>query len=338
MDIDIILGAGHTAAQVEELGALAEDSGIHTLWVSSFPGERDAWLSLPGLARQTRRLRLGVLPVSPYESHPLRLLETLYTLNEQAGGRASVLVGGLGRSVARVTGLKPVRRVAAVRDCVRILTGVRPDRPLDYTGSEFSLTGYQPRWISEPRPFVGVGATGPRMLAMAGEFADGVMMSDVPLVRMPEVLGHIDAGLAAGGRGRHAFRVNNFFAWHIGTDREAALADARRELCWRGLLQPWHTAGFLGDEQAAWVEANWPLFLQAFLKRTDRIEGVPEPLVDSLVQNLTFAGGLDDIPRVAAELHAFAEAGLDQVALKVHGNPAEAIRLIGDRLLPAVRG
>jgi alkanesulfonate monooxygenase SsuD/methylene tetrahydromethanopterin reductase-like flavin-dependent oxidoreductase (luciferase family) len=338
MDIDIILGAGYTAAQVEELGGLAESCGIHTLWVSSFPGERDPWLALPGLARHTRRLRLGVLPVSPYESHPLRILEALYTLNEQAGGRASILVGGLGRSVARVTGLKPVRRVAAVRDCVRILTGVRADRPLDYAGSEYSLTGYQPRWIASPRPFVGVGATGPRMLAMAGEFADGVMMSDVPLVRMPEVLGHIEAGLAAGGRDRGSFRVNNFFAWHIGTDRVAALADARQELCWRGLLQPWHTAGFLGDGQAAWVEANWHLFLKAFLQRTDRIDGVPEALVDSLVRHLTFAGGVDDIPRVADELRAFAQAGLDQVALKVHGNPAEAIRLIGERLLPAVRG
>lgn len=336
MDIDVILGAGYTAAQVEELGVLAEAQGIHTLWLSSFPGERDPWLALPGLARRTGRLRLGVLPVSPYESHPLRIVEALYTLNEQAGGRASILVGGLGRSVARVTGLKPRRRVAAVRDCVSILTGVDAAKPLDYTGSEYSLTSYQPRWITGPRPFVGVGATGPRMLAMAGEVADGVMMSDVPMVRMPEVMGHIAQGLAAGNRPRAAFRVSNFYAWHIGTDRAAALADARQELCWRGLLQPWHTAGFLGDEQAAWVEANWHLFLQAFLKRTDRIEGVPEALVDALVSHLTFAGGIDDIPRVAGELRTYAAAGLDQVALKVHGNPAEAIRLIGEHLLPAL--
>jgi alkanesulfonate monooxygenase SsuD/methylene tetrahydromethanopterin reductase-like flavin-dependent oxidoreductase (luciferase family) len=338
MDIDIILGAGYTAAQAEELGVLADGLGIHTLWLSSFPGERDPWLALPALARATRRLRLGVLPVSPYESHPLRIAEALYTLNEQAGGRASILVGGLGRSVARVTGLKPRRRVAAVRDCVAILTGLAADRPLDYQGSEYSLTGYQPRWIAGPRPFVGVGATGPRMLAMAGELADGVMMSDVPLVRMPEVLGNLRQGLAVAGRDRRAFRVNNFFAWHIGSDRAAGFADARRELVWRGLLQRWHTAGFLGEEQAAWVEANWHLFLKAFLAGSDRIEGVPEPLVDQLVQHLTFAGGPADIPRVAAELGHYAAAGLDQVALKVHGNPAEAIRLIGTQLVPAVAG
>jgi hypothetical protein len=41
---------------------------------------------------------------------------------------------------------------------------------------------------------------------------------------------------------------------------------------------------------------------------------------------------------VAAELGHYAEAGLDQVALKVHGNPVEAIRLIGTQLVPAVAG
>jgi alkanesulfonate monooxygenase SsuD/methylene tetrahydromethanopterin reductase-like flavin-dependent oxidoreductase (luciferase family) len=336
MDIDVILGAGYTAAQVAELGVRAEAAGIHRLWLSSFPGERDPWACLPALAAATRRLRFGVLPVSPYELHPLRMAELLYTINEQAAGRAGILVGGLGRSVARVTGLKPRRRVAAVRDCVAILTGLDASRPLDYHGTEYSLTGYQPRWVTGPRPFVAVGATGPRMLAMAGEVADGTMMSDVPLARMPEVLGHIGQGLAAAGRRRADFRVNNFFAWHIGSDQAAGFADARRELVWRGLLQRWYTASFLGDEQAAWVEANWQLFLKAFLARSDRIEGVPEPVVDALVRHLTFAGGPADLPRVIAELQAFAAAGLDQIALKVHGNPAEAIGLIGAHLVPAL--
>jgi alkanesulfonate monooxygenase SsuD/methylene tetrahydromethanopterin reductase-like flavin-dependent oxidoreductase (luciferase family) len=175
------------------------------------------------------------------------------------------------------------------------------------------------------------------MLAMAGEVADGAMMSDVPLDRMAEVMAQINAGLALGGRSRADFRVNNFYAWHIGSDRAAGFADARRELVWRGLLQRWHTAGFLGEEQAAWVEANWHLFLTAFLERRDQIDGAPADVVEALVRNLTFAGGVEDIPGVVRHLEDYAAAGLDQVALKVHGNPAEAIGLIGRHLVPALR-
>jgi len=107
-------------------------------------------------------------------------------------------------------------------------------------------------------------------------------------------------------------------------------------LIWRGLLQPWHTAPFLGDEDAAFVEAKKDAFLQAFLNRDDSIDGVPDEIVEALVDNLTFAGDLDNIGRVAEHLRAFEQAGLDEVALKVHDDPADAIRLIGEHLVPAL--
>jgi 5,10-methylenetetrahydromethanopterin reductase len=334
--IEVILGSGLTAGQVEELGLLAEELGIARVWVQSFPARRDPLLTLAGFARQSRRIGVGVMPTSPYEVHPLRIADGLLTLNEFCNGRAAILIGGLGHSVARVTDLKPDRRVSAVRDTVKILKGIRPDRPLDYQGTVYSLKNYQPEWAVQPAPFISVGSTGPRMLAMAGEVADGVMMSDVPLARMPEVMDHIGRGLAAAGRSRESFRVNNFMAWHIGYDRDAAMAEARRELIWRGLLQKWHTSGFLGEEDAERVEASRDAFLRAFLTRSDRIEGVSEALVQKLVDHLTFAGGPGDIDRVAGELHRYAQAGLDEVALKIHDHPADAIRLIGERLLPAL--
>jgi hypothetical protein len=110
------------------------------------------------------------------------------------------------------------------------------------------------------------------------------------------------------------------------------------ELIWRGLLLPWHTSTFLGDEVAALVDAKRDNFLQAFLQRTPEIAEVPEDVIQALVDNLTFTGGPEDVDRVAEELSRFAAAGLDAVTLKIHGDAQEAIRLIGERLIPALRG
>ena len=334
MRIDIILNAGFTAGQVSELCQLADRyDGIQTVWVSSFPGRRDPALTVAATAGDTRRVRLGTMPVSPYEVHPLRLADQLLTLNELTAGRAAILIGGLGRSVARLTGLEPSRRVTAVRDCVAILKGLSPDQPLNHEGSVYRLVEYQPEWATtEPAPLIYVGSTGPQMLRMAAGVADGVMMSDVPLTRMPEVMAPIQAGHPPVD-----FRINNFFAWHVKTDRDAAMAEARRELAWRGLLKTWYTSTFMDPQDAGFVEANWGAFMQAFLKRTDVIEGVPEAIVGKLVDNLTFAGGPQDIDRIADELHGFAAAGQNEVALKVHDQPEEAIRLIGERLVPAMQ-
>lgn len=171
---------------------------------------------------------------------------------------------------------------------------------------------------------------------MSAAVADGVMMSDVPLSRMAEVTGYIDQGLDDAGRDRRDFHINNFFAWHIKTDRAASMAEARQGLIWRGLLQEWHISTFLDEDECALVEANRPAFLNAFLQRNDRIEGVPGAIVDALVENLTFAGDESQIDQAIEHLRAYEQAGLGEVALKVHDNPADAIRMIGERLVPAL--
>ena len=334
MKVQILLQAGLPAVTVARLGSLAENFGVDTLWASSFPGHRDPFLSLSILARDSQRMRLGVVPISPFEMHPMRISDALLTLNEMCGGRASLLVGGLGRSVMRVTGLEPTRRVTAVSECVEILMSAARGDLVEYTGDIYRLHGYQASWTADALPSIYVGATGPSMLKMAGRVADGVMMSDVPLSRMPEVLGNARLGIEGAERDESDFRFNNFFAWHIKPDRKESIAEARRELVWRGILQKWHTSPFLGEADSEFVESNWGAFLQAFLQQTEVIEGIPEHIVEALVANLTFSGGLDAIDGVIEHLKSFEAAGLDEITLKVHGDADEAIRIIGERLVP----
>ncbi len=334
MKVQILLQAGLPAVTVAQLGSLAENFGVDTLWASSFPGHRDPFLSLSILARDSQRMRLGVVPISPFEMHPMRISDALLTLNEMCGGRASLLVGGLGRSVMRVTGLEPTRRVTAVSECVEILKSAARGDLVEYTGDIYRLHGYQASWTADAPPSIYVGATGPSMLKMAGRVADGVMMSDVPLSRMPEVLGNVRLGIEGAERDESDFRFNNFFAWHIKPDRKESIAEARRELVWRGILQKWHTSPFLGEADSEFVESNWGAFLQAFFQQTEVIEGIPEHIVEALVANLTFSGGLDAIDGVIEHLKSFEAAGLDEITLKVHGDADEAIRIIGERLVP----
>ncbi len=257
-------------------------------------------------------------------------------MNELAAGRASILIGGLGHSTSRVTGLVRHQRVTAVRDCIEILKGIAPERPFYYKGERYTLSDYRPEWAVAPAPLIYAGATGPNMLRMAAAVADGTMMGDVPLARMAEVRGYIAEGLAAAGRDTADFSISNFFAWHIGTDRAAGLAEARRNLIWRGFLQDWHIETFLDPAECRMVQANRQAFLDAFLGNTDTIAGVPQHVVSALVDNLTFAGGPEDVASAVSKLRAYAAAGLDEVALKIHGEPEAALKIIGDRLLPAL--
>ncbi len=335
MKVDVILEAGTSAADLLAYAQRAEASGIHGLWVSSFPGRRDPFLTLTTVAQATGRLRLGVMPISPYEMHPLKMAEQLYTLNELCGGRAQVLVGGLGKSVMNATTLQPVRRVRAVRECVEILKLFGGERDLDYQGEVFQVRSPPFAGARLPRPRVYVAANGPQMLRMAGRVADGVMMSDVTAAHLPECLSALGRGLAETGV-TGAFRVNNFWAWHVKPELQAAMDEARMELVWRGVLQRWHIEPFLAPEDVALVEQNWPAFLHAFVARTPRIENIPDRVVDALVDGLTLTGSLDDLEPILHKIRSLEAGGMNEIALRLHGDPDLAIEAIGAHICPAV--
>lgn len=120
-------------------------------------------------------------------------------------------------------------------------------------------------------------------------------------------------------------------------DRAAALAEARRELIWRGFLMPWFTETFLDAATVALVVEKKPAFVKAFFARSPQIEGVPEKVIEQLVEHLTLCGDAADVERIACKIHALGAAGLDEVALRLHDEPEEGLRLIGERLIPALR-
>src|SRR5690606_15861056 len=91
---------------------------------------------------------------------------------------------------------------------------------------------------------------------------------------------------------------------------------------------------FLDPADAAMVEARRPAFLQAFLQRTAHIEGVPEPVVQKLVDHMTLTGDLSDLERVIRHMKSLEAAGLDEIALRLHDDPEESLRIIGERVVP----
>jgi hypothetical protein len=117
----------------------------------------------------------------------------------------------------------------------------------------------------------------------------------------------------------------------------AASTHSRRELIIRGWLEREWLEPFISKEEAEAIVANkWP-FLKAYRDRTGNVEGVPEHVVEALVEGLSLAGDPTDIDRHIERLQQFAAAGFTEIALRVHDNPAESIKMIGDRVLPALQ-
>lgn len=331
MKIDLMLEPDLDPDQISALAQQAENYGMRALWVQNYVASRDPFMALVPAALATKKIRLGVVVVSPYEMHPMKIGNALFTLNEYSKGRGAVVIGGGGYWCSRM-GLQPERMVRAIRESLEIVKGASPDKPLQYDGELYKAYGYHPNWVTDSPPQVYAGASREQMLRMGAGAADGVMMSDVTRQLIDEAVGTVTDSLEANGRAGSAFRISNVLAFHIKEDRETGIREARRELLIRGLLDEWYLRSFMSEDEFRTVESKMPAFYKAYRNRTHEIEDVPEPILDKLVANLTFTGNLDDIEAKRDELEAFRAAGLTELAFRLHDDPADAVRIIGERI------
>ena len=105
MRLDLVLEPD-SPQRFAELGLLAERLGFGVVWTANHISARDPFMSFMALAERSSTVRMGPVAISPYELHPVKIANQLLTLNEQANGRASIVVGGGGGAVIGM-GLKP---------------------------------------------------------------------------------------------------------------------------------------------------------------------------------------------------------------------------------------
>jgi alkanesulfonate monooxygenase SsuD/methylene tetrahydromethanopterin reductase-like flavin-dependent oxidoreductase (luciferase family) len=161
---------------IVERADIAAKSGVDGLWVSQLPSQRQAGLLLAGLAAHTSGVTLGTAVLPIYTSPPVIMAQTALTLDEISGHR---LVLGLGRG-HRIYGEWMLggtysASVGPMREYLTIVTSLIRKGDVNIAGSAFAGRAFYgaPR---RPELPVYVGSFGPRMLELAAELADGVIL------------------------------------------------------------------------------------------------------------------------------------------------------------------
>ncbi len=335
MEIDVILEPDLNPDQVAELAEQAEGFGIRAIWTQNYVASRDPFMCLMPAAIRTSKIGLGVVVISPYEMHPMKMANALLTLNECCKGRARMVVGGGGYWCAGM-GIEPDRLVRAVRESIEIIRSGAKGEALRYEGGMYKARGYHASWVTDTPPLVYAGANREQMLRMGGRIADGIMMSDVPLNLVENAVQTVLKSVKDNDRDVDNFHISDVWAFHIKEDRELAIREGRRELLIRGLLEQWYLQSFMNDEDCATVKNNMTGFFKAYRARSHEIEGVPDRVVNQLLDNLTLTGGIDELPDKLEALRRFRAAGVTELALRLHDDPADAIKIIGEKLIPAL--
>lgn len=230
-------------ATVAETARAAEAAGFDDIWTLDSPllaGRLlDPYLALAACTRTTTRARLGVAVTNPVTRHPAATACAILSLDDLAGGRA-VLGMGSGDSAMRTLGLDPADahgmhrgRRALVRETIRTLQALFAGEPATFGGRTLQLAG--PR---RPVPIY-LAATGPRMLELAGEIADGVIMQvgiHPPCVE--DAIAAVRRGAARAGRDPTEIDVVCSTFTSVAADKALAIDRARPLAAWFYAVAP----------------------------------------------------------------------------------------------------
>jgi len=340
MEIDIILEPDLTPAQITELGQAAEGYGIRALWTSNFFAHWDPFISLVPLARSTQRILMGPLAVSPFEMHPLKIANSLLTLNEMCDGRAQIAIGAGEGNLDAMDLKTPKRIVLAVREALEIvLAAAHGNLAEGYEGEIFNVKhpcAYP--WLTASPPRIYMTAYRYMMMRMGGRVADGVFVGCTPPEIVEPAVENIRIGIGRREEEPENFRINTFWAWHMKEDREEAFRESRRELAWRGRkLDPELLINWLTEDEAQLVADNFDAYVNAYFDRSGIVKGIPDDINDRLMHGMTSTGGLEDLDREIERFKTFQNAGLTEIALRLHDDPMDGLKIIGERIVPALR-
>ncbi|MEV1068504.1 TIGR03564 family F420-dependent LLM class oxidoreductase [Streptomyces sp. NPDC050263] len=197
-----LTGGASTPEKLIAQARQAEADGFHSLWYASIvQGDPLAALALAG--RETSTIELGTAVLQTYPCHPLLQAQRAASV-AMAMGRPGFTLG-LGPSHAAVVegmyGMSYDRPGRNTEEYLRILTAVRRGEAVDFAGEEW--TAHVPAGTVRGAESVPVllAALSPRLLRVAGEYADGVVLWMAPAAAIERhVVPHLTAAAEAAGR------------------------------------------------------------------------------------------------------------------------------------------
>lgn len=170
VEVSIRVPLGRPLPELAAFAATCEQAGLAGVGVPDHHHTgRDAYLTLAAMAMATERLRLFPATSNTVTRHPLVLASLVNSIAELAPGRSMITVAPGFLSVEKA-GAAPERR-ARLREVITTLQGLLHQGEAEFEGQRLHLDNH-PGADAE----VILLASGPKLLELAGEVADGVMM------------------------------------------------------------------------------------------------------------------------------------------------------------------
>lgn len=301
----------------------AEERGFEAVWQAESRLVREATVPMAAFAATTERIKVGSGVVNPWTRNVGLMASTFVTLDDLAPGRVILGIGAWWDPLASKVGIKRERPLLAMREYIEVLRRLIAMENVTFHGEFVDVTDIEIDIVHGDRSArhvpIYIGATGMKMMELAGEIADGVVLNYLVGPRYnADAMEHLAEGAARGGRTVEDVDRPQLVVCSLDEDRDAAL-ERSRELVTQYLGQQPHIGKASGVDQSLLDDIakvlTWPAGPEEIRKAMALVP-------DEVVQMITASGTPDEC---RTKVREYVDAGCTCPILYPLGDDVEAM-------------
>jgi len=310
------------------LARYAEKHGFEAVWQAESRLVRDAIVPMAAYAAVTERIKVGSGVINNWTRNIGLLAATFLTLDDLAPDRIICGIGAWWDPLARNVGIERRKPLLAMRETVEVMRRLLAMENVTFHGEFHHVEGIELDVVHgrrEPRDVPNmIGATGMKMMELAGEIADGVVLNYcVPPEYNDPALEHLRIGAERAGRDFEEIDRPQLVVCSVHQDKAAAL-DGARALLTQYLAQQPHIAQASGvsDDVVRQIQniLGWPA-------TKEQIQEAMKFVTDDLVQRITASGTPQE---VKAKVREYVAHGCSCPILYPLGDPYLMIEVFAE--------
>lgn len=273
----------------------AEKRGFEAVWQAESRLVRDAIVPMAAFAAVTERIKVGSGVINNWTRNIGLLAATYLTLDDLAPDRIICGIGAWWDPLAQNVGITRRKPLLAMRETVEVMRRLLAMENVTFDGEFHHVNGIELDVVHgrrEPRNVpIYIGATGPKMMQLAGEIADGAVLNYcVPPEYNDMAMEQLEKGAKKAGRQPDEIDRPQLVVCSVDHDRERALEGARGLLTQYLAQQP-HIAKASGvkPEVVEKIQSilGWPA-------TKEEIDQAKVHVPDELVLRITATGTPDE--------------------------------------------
>jgi len=283
----------------------AELCGFEAVWQAESRLVRDAIVPMAAFAAVTSRIKIGSGVINNWTRNAAVVAATFLTLDDLAQDRIYCGIGAWWDPLAAKVGIQRRKNLLAMREVVTVVRRLLNRERVSFDGEFVQMDDVELDVVhgrKEPRNVpIYIGATGPKMMALTGEIADGAVLNYLVSPKYNEMaMAQLEIGARKAGKTIDQIDRPQLVVCSVDNDRAAAL-DGARKLVTQYLGQQPHIMKASGVSQDLLDEINqvltWPATEEQIM---EAMKLVP----DDVVQMITASGRPDEVKAKVREYMA----------------------------------